>query len=633
MLQTIHDKITGWVAYVVLGAIALVFVLWGINWTLGTPTYAAKVNGLEIGANEVRQAYQQQLAQAERQTNGVLDEAHRNELKTRVLDQYVNNAALVTRMDDLGYRVSDASLISAMAQVPALQVDGRFDLQHAVAVLKGEGRSVAEIESLFRRDLKARQLETALSASSFATPAEVKRVLALSKQQREIAWLTLSAERFAKDAPPADEAALKAYYEAHKADYLTPETVDLHYVELSLADLAAKVTVDDAQLKAYYEEQKTKTPERFTQPEQRRVSHILLEVTDPKQDAAVKAKAESILKRAQGGEDFAKLAKEFSQDPGSAAQGGDLGWSERKAFVAPFADAAFSMTPGEIRGPVKTQFGYHVLKLDGIQAATTKTFEQAKADLAAEYQRNEAERLFNAAQDQLADAALQNSTDLESVARKAGLTVQEIPTFSRTDGGGALGKNPKVIEAAFSQDVLDGRLSPIVEMEKGRGVVLRATDHKAPEQKPFEAVRTEVAAAWQKQRGVELAASAAADALKRLTAGESWDAVAKVVGAAVAAPKFIDRADRSVPETIRDQAFDAPKPEGKPTYEKLALKNGDAAVLAVLGVRQDPKADEATEAAALRRQFARRQAALEAQSYAVAARDDAKVALNPQAID
>ncbi len=633
MLQTIHDRITGWVAYVVLGAIALVFVLWGINWSLGTPTYAAKVNGLEIGANEVRQAYQQQLAQAERQGNGVLDEAHRADLKTRVLDQYVNNAAIVTRMDDLGYRVSDAALIGAMAQVPALQVDGKFDLAHAVAVLKGEGRSVAEIESLFRRDLKARQLETALNASSFATPAELKRVLALSKQQREVAWLTMSAERYAKEAPPPDDAALKAYYEAHKADYMTPETVDLHYVELSLADLAAKVKVDDAQLKAYYEEQKAKTPERFTQAEQRRVSHILLEVADPKQDAAVKAKAESILKRAQGGEDFAKLAKEFSQDPGSAAQGGDLGWSERKAFVAPFAEAAFAMKQGEIRGPVKTQFGYHILKLDGIQPATTKTFEEAKADLAVEYQRNEAERLFNAAQDQLADAALQNSTDLESVARKAGLTVQEVANFSRADGGGALGKNPKVIEAAFSQDVLDGRLSPIVEMEKGRGVVLRATAHKVPEQKPFEAVRAEVAAAWQKQRGVELAAAAAADALKRLEAGESWDAVAKVVGATAAAPKFIGRADRSVPEPIRAPAFDAPKPEGKPTYEKIALPNGDAVLLAVLGVRQDPSADEATETVALRRQFARRQAALEAQSYAVAARDDAKVTLNPQAID
>ncbi len=259
----------------------------------------------------------------------------------------------------------------------------------------------------------------------------------------------------------------------------------------------------------------------------------------PAEDAAVKAKAEGILKRAQAGEDFAKLAKDFSQDPGSAAQGGDLGWSERKAWVAPFAEAAFSMKVDEIRGPVKTQFGYHILKLAGIQPATVKTFEQSKADMETEYRRNEAEKLFNNAQDQLADAALQNNADIDVVARKAGLTVVQIPVFSRIDGGGALGKVPAVVEAAFSQDVLDGRLSPMVEVEKGRGVVLRATDHKLPQQRPFEEVRTELTAAWKKQRGGELAMAAAEDAVKRLTAGETWDAVAKSAGLAVTAPKFI----------------------------------------------------------------------------------------------
>jgi peptidyl-prolyl cis-trans isomerase D len=249
------------------------------------------------------------------------------------------------------------------------------------------------------------------------------------------------------------------------------------------------VNVDDAQLKAYYDEQKAKTPELFVQPEQRRVSHILLPVANPKDDAAVKAKAEEILKRAQAGEDFAQLAKQFSQDPGSAQQGGDLGWSERKAWVPPFAGAAFSMKVDEIRGPVKTQFGYHILKLAGIQPAAVKTFEQSKADLETEYRRAQAEKLFNDAQDALADAALQNTTDIGVVARKAGLTVLEVPGFSRTDGGGALGKVPAVIDAVFSQDVLDGRLSSMVEVEKGRGVVLRATDHKLPQQKPLEAAR------------------------------------------------------------------------------------------------------------------------------------------------
>ena len=238
------------------------------------------------------------------------------------------------------------------------------------------------------------------------------------------------------------------------------------------------------------------------------------------------------------------------------------------------------MKVGEIRGPVKTQFGYHILKLEGIQAPAVKTFDESKAELETEYKRNEAEKLFNNAQDQLADAALQNATDIDVVAKKAGLTVQETPNFSRGDGGGALGKVQAVIDAAFSQDVLDGRLSPIVEVEKGRGVVLRATDHKLPQQKPLEAVRTDVIAAWKKQRGVELASAAAADAVKRLNAGEAWDAVAKSLGATVQAPKFVSRADQEVPLEIRSNAFRAPKPAQKPSYQTVGLMDGDAAVLA-----------------------------------------------------
>jgi len=633
MLQTIHDKLKGWLAGVVLGAIGLVFVFWGINWTMTPPSYAAKVNGSEIPSTEIRQAYQQQLAQFERQAAAPLDDAQRTALKKRVLDEYVNTEALVTRADELGYRVSDQELLEDMAQVPAFQVNGKFDKVHALAVLRSQGRSVGEIEALFRRDVKLRQLDMALNSSSFVTASELARLRALTRQQRELAWLTLPAAKYAAEATP-DEAAIKAYYDAHKSAYMTPETVNLRYVEVSLAELATHVSVDDAQLKAFFEEQKAKTPERYSQAEQRRVRHILLQVTDPKEDAAVKAKAEAILKRAQGGEDFAKLAKESSQDPGSAQQGGDLGFSERKVWVAPFADAAFSMKEGEIRGPVKTQFGYHILKLEGIQPATAKTFEQARSQLEADYRRNEADRLFNAAQDQLADAALQNTTDIDVAARKAGLTVHDIPDFSRTDGGGELGKSPAALEAAFSQDVLDGHLSPMVEVDKGRGVVLRATEHKLPQQKPLEAVRTDIIAAWKKQRGAQLAGAAAADAVKRLTAGEPWDSVAKALGVAPQPPKFVARADQAVPLEVRRQAFDEPKPTSGPIYAAVALGTGDAAVLALSAVREEPPAgDPNQQRIQMQLEFAHETASAEARGYAAAARADAQVTLNLRAVD
>src|SRR5208282_2143514 len=186
MLQTIHDKLKGWLAGVVLGAIGLVFVFWGINWTLSAPNYAAKVNGVEISSNEVRQSYQQQLAKYERQANTPLDDAQRTEIKRHVLEDYVNSEALVSRADELGYRVSDGEVLAGMAQVPAFQVDGKFDAAHAQAVLKANGRSIAEFEALIRRDAKLEQLDKALIASSFVTPTELKQLSALTRQQREV---------------------------------------------------------------------------------------------------------------------------------------------------------------------------------------------------------------------------------------------------------------------------------------------------------------------------------------------------------------------------------------------------------------------------------------------------------------
>jgi peptidyl-prolyl cis-trans isomerase D len=632
MLQTIHDKLKGWVAGLVLGAIALVFVFWGINWTLSAPNYAAKVNGVEITGNDVREAYQRELAQSERQMNGQVDDAQRSQLKRRVLDDFVSRAALVTRADDLGYRVSDPDILAAMAQIPAFQVDGKFDTKHAVAVLRAQGRSIGQIEDMFRQEIKLRQLDEAMGASSFVTQTEFKRLRELTRQQRELAWLVLPREKYAAGVNP-DDAEVKAYYEAHLANYMTPETVNLRYVELNLAELAAQVKVDDTQLKAYYEEQKAKTPERYLQPEQRHLRHILLQVADPKEDAAVKAKAEDILKRARGGEDFGKLAQQLSQDTGSAQKGGDLGWADRKAYVAPFAEAAFAMKEGEIQGPVKTQFGYHIIKLEGSQTAATESFEQAKSELEAEYRGNEAERAFNNAQDQLADATLQSSGDIDAVAHKAGLPVREIKGFSRTDGGADLGKTPAVLQAAFSQDVLDGHLSPIVEIEKGRGIVLRATDHALPQQRPLDAVRADVVAAWKNQRGAELAAQAAQAAVKRLSGGETWESVAKSLGLTAEAPKFVSRNDAFVPVVVRRDAFDGPKPAGQPIYSSVTLDNGDLAVVTVLAVREQP-GDEAKPAdVQLKSQFAQQAASSESQGYAAAARADAKVALNPQALD
>lgn len=630
MLQNIHDMIKGWVGYVLLGAIAIVFVLWGINFTMGAPSYAAKVDGREIPAAEMRQTYQQELARAERAAQGQLTESQRNEIKTRVLEDSVSIEALIARLQDLGYRVSESDLLKAMAQIPAFQVDGKFDSAHAVAVLKAQGRSIPEVESMIRRQIQISQLETALRGSSFATDTEARELAALTQQQREASWVVVTAAHFLPQVQ-VDDAAIKAWYDQHKADYMTPETLDVRYIELNLPEMAARISVNDAQLRAFFAEQKAKNPEKFIQPEQRRVSHILLTVNDPKEDAAVKAKAEEIYKQASAGEDFGSLAKRFSQDKASAEQGGDLGWSDRKLWVAPFADAAFSMKVGEIRGPVKTQFGYHILKLVGIKPQVEKTFEESRSDLEAQYRRNEAERMFNTAQDQLADAALQNATDIDAVAKKTGLPVKQVDGFSRTSGGGALGNSPKVLDAIFSSDVIDGRLSQLIEVEKGRDIVVRGSNHRLPQQKPLESVRAEVTAAVKAQRSEQMAAAAAQAAVKSVDGGETMDQLAKSLGSTVSGPKPVARSDQAVPLELREALFMAPKPAGKPVVRTVKLGNGDAAIFAFTGIKQDPLQD--IQARQLRRQYADALADTEAMDYANAVRAAAKVELNPQALE
>lgn len=630
MLQTIHDKIEGWVAYVLLGAIAIVFVLWGINFTMGAPTYAAKVGDREISALEVRETYQRELAQIERSSAGSLSDAQRGEIKARVLTDAVSEAALLGRLHKVGYRVSESDLMQAMSQIPAFQVDGKFDSAHAVAVLKAQGRSIPEVEGLLRRQIQINQLRTALAISSFATDAEVKQLSALTRQLRELAWVVVSAAHYLPEVK-VDEAAIKGYFDAHKTEYLTPETLDLRYLELNLADMIARVNVEESQLQTYFAEQKAKNPEKYVQGEQRRVSHILFTVNDPNEDAAVKAKAEDIYKRVKAGEDFALLAKQFSQDKASAQQAGDLGWSERKVWVAPFADAAFAMQPNEIRGPVKTQFGYHILKLDGARPKSEKSFEESRVDLELQYKRNEAERLFNSAQDQLADAALQNSADIDAVAKKTGLSVKQVDGFRRSAGGGALPNSAPLIEAVFSQDVIDGRLSPIIEVEQGRGIVVRGSNRKLPQQKPLQSVLAEVTAALTQQRSVEMAAAAAAAGAKSVASGQTLAELAAAVGSTVQAPKFVSRADQSVPREILEAVFTAPKPSTKPVLRTVSLSNGDSAVLSFTAVKQDSVED--VQAVNLKRQYADALADSEAMAYAGAARADTKVQLNPQALE
>jgi peptidyl-prolyl cis-trans isomerase D len=593
MLQTIRDKINGIIAILFLGAIAVVFVFWGIDFQSGAPSYAAKVDGESIAIDTVRRAWQQRQSQLQQMLRDELPDDMVKSQQEALLDQFVRQALLVQRARDYGYHIDDATLAKRLMEFPQFQVDGKFSKDRYNAMLRASGLSEPRFESDLQADLLVDQLQSTVTASAFVAPYELERRYAIEKQQREIDYALIAASQFAPGITVTEEQ-IEKFFKENQSRFLLPETVDVQYVELTRDRAAGGVEVTDQALRDYYDEVK----ERFQSPERRRGRHILITAADGVDDAAAQKKAEELTAKAKGGADFEQLAKDNSKDPGSAAQGGDLGWAERGMFVGPFEDALFSMKPGEIRGPVKTEFGYHVLKLEETEAGHEKSFEEARAELEAEYRRDRSQTLFYDDSQKLADLAFSTLTELDSVAKTMNLPLETVKGFTR-EGGGELGAEPEIIEAVFSEDVLDRRQnSPLVTIGEDRVLVLRVTDHKQAEPRPLEQVRAQIEQELRTKAAREAAAQKGADAVARLQKGEPWSEVASALGLQPVGKRFVTRQDAVAPPAVLRAAFQAPSKDlstENPHFAGVTTDDGNYAVFAVSGVRN---ADPATEASA-----------------------------------
>lgn len=588
MLQRIRDRISGWFAALFLGAIAVVFVFWGIQFESTVATAAAKVNGQKIPVETLRRAWQDRQAELQQALRDELPAELVRTEQDRLLTEFISRELLVQRANELGYRVSDKELARTLYDIPALQVDGKFSRDRYAALLRQQGRSEAEFERQFRRDLETSQLRNAIAVSAFVTPADLRRRLELEGETRVVAYAVVPAASYASQVSvtPADVA---AHYERHKSEYMTPETVALKYIKLDLADVAAGVEVTTEALRKYYDESAV---ERYSTPERRRASHILIESgTD---DAAALKTAEGLAARARGGADFAQLARENSADAGSKAAGGDLGWATREAYVPAFAEALFAMQKGEIRGPVRTQFGYHVIRLDDIEAPQQRSFEDVRSELEPEFQREQAQSLFYEKSQQLADESFSALSELDSVGTKLGLPVRSLEGFTR-QGGGEFGAERKVVDAVFSDEVLVERQnSAPVPLSDESVVVLRVTDHQTPAQRPLESVQTEIEAQLRTAGAQRAAAAAATTMAQRVNAGEPLATAAAGAALEVTAPQVVTRtgpaSDTAAPVSpeLLTGIFRAPRPAGagKVSAGAVTLASGDQAVFVVSEVRR-----------------------------------------------
>ena len=631
MLQTIRDKTAGWIAGIFLGAITIVFVFWGIDFQSGSATYAAKVDGEPIPVETVRRAWQQRQSQLQQMLRDELPPDMAKAQQSALLDQYIQQTLLTKRANELGYEVSDAALAKRVMEIPQFQVDGKFSADRYNALLRSNGLTETRFEADLQTELMVEQLQTGVVDSSFALPYELERRYALEKQQREVDYALVAANDFLPTVTVTDEQ-IQKYYEQNGNQFLTAETVDLQYIELTRQQAEGAVTVTEQGLKDYYEQIK----DRFQTNERRQGRHILITATDGLDDAAAQKKAQELTDKAKSGTDFAQLAKENSKDPGSAQQGGDLGWAERGMFVGPFEDALFSMQPGEIRGPVKTQFGYHVLKLENIEAGQQQTFEEARAEVEEEFRKDKAQTGFYDESQKLGDTAFAALTELDSVAKKMNLPLREIKGFTR-EGGGELAADPEVIKAAFSEDVLErGQNSPVVAVGDDKAVVLRVAAHKPAEPRPLAEVRSQIESRLRSQAAREAAAAKGAEAVARLQQGESWDAVG-ASGLKPVGKRFVTRDDSIAPRAVLNAAFSASKSqisETKPYVHGVETDDGNYAVLAVTQVRNaEATAEPEAQRTARKAQAERRLGNEELTAYVEEAERNADIVRNEKVFE
>jgi len=637
MLQKIGDTFTNqrWLAYILFGALSIIFAAWGaygiatLQFTSGDN--AAKVNGVTIPYSEIRDAWMQQQSDWEQHYGGVMPDAVKTQLENQLLEQYIRDTLLAQRTRKLGYRINDLQLAEAIRQEPAFQLEGQYSA--AVAKLRLEQAGITEqaYETDLRQSLRIGQLQAGIRDSDFLTPDEAKRIEALQSEEREVEFAQLPTASYLSAKPVAD-ASVKAYYEAHLADFMTPEYADVQYAELDLSQVMAQTQVSDQDLQSYYDKHKAE----YVVPERRHAQHILIAVNAHRDAAAALKRADEVLAKLKAGASFAALAKQYSDDPGSAAQGGDLGWTERSAFTGPmeaFGKALFTMKAGEVSGPVKTQYGYHIIKLDGVEPGKTRTLAQVRSQIEPIVRRTEANDRFGDIQDQIQEQLDEGAPSLAGLAKTFGMKIGDVAKFIRGKGGAPLGDSQDLENAVFSDSTLtDHHIAGPVLIGNDRMVLLADIAHHMPAAKPLAEVRDTIVAALEKARGNKAALAAAQAAVQRLESGTSFATVAHDLGVTVEPPRFVGRNDPSIPATIRAQLFSSPQPaHGKAVYQAFPLSTGGAAVMAVMAVRPGP-IDPARMQTALN-ELATAYGVQSADDYIEQARLDAKVKKNLQVFD
>ena len=587
MLQLIRDKATGWIAWGIVILISIPFALWGIHQyvTPDSTLAVATVDDVEIGYYDFQRRYARRRQQLQSILGaGRIDSDDEARLRRDVLDAMIDAEVVVRSAVAAGMQVGDEQLASTIQTQDVFRSGDGFSQEAYEGWLRSQGHSPGGFEEDLRRSLLEQQIALGISGSEFISAGRLRDSVRVRMQTRTFSVLTIPSTDF--EGPEPTDTEIRAHFEEQRSEYTAPERLRLRYLEISLDDIAAGVKADDDELRALFESE----PERFVTPEKREVSHILVSVpSDAGEDDVARARERlaALKDRIAAGESFENLARENSDDPGSAAAGGALGFIEREMMIPEFERAAFALAPDQVSDPVRSSFGWHLVKVTSVQGSRGATFEEVRDQVLAQYQLREAERVYAERVETLANVTYEHPESLEAGARELGLAIRETGPVTR-DGQSddPVASQPAVVAVAFSSDVLDeGNNSEPIEFETSRVVVVRAFDHEASRELSLEEAWADVVDVLKADSRRKAASERGGALLGDLRSGRDAEAVAADVGLEWSRFEDVGRIGGGLSAQLREVAFRMPRPgSGTAQFDGMLDDGGDFVIVSLARV-------------------------------------------------
>ncbi|NND57767.1 MAG: hypothetical protein HKN57_10975 [Xanthomonadales bacterium] len=603
VLQSIRDRLTGIIAIFIFAILIIPFAFVGVSsyFTSDAVNAVAVVNDQEITISEFNNSFQNYRRRMQAQLGTAFDAELFDQpiIRRQFLDQMIDEELMAQVSIDAGLAVDDQTLAQRITEMEGFHVDGEFNADVYQARLAAQGLTTRQFENEMRVSMTLNQFPVSIATSAIATNWEVNDYARLADQKREFSALIVPAfpdpeptAEPAEEAPLADEAAaavpeapieedaILAWYEEHQDEYMSQEMVTVEYIELDAANMGGAIEPDEELLKARFEEQQV----RFITPEARLASHILIEAASGAPAVEIESarqQTEDLAARVAAGEDFAELAREFSQDAGSAEEGGDLGWIEPGFMVQAFEDGLYELSlENPVSDPVQTGFGWHIIYLREIRPSEGMTFTEARDILAAEYQAEADERRFLEAADRMVDIIYEDPTTLDAAADELGLEVKEAGPFGRQGAELGVAANMELVNAAFSELVLaQGSVSDPIDFGENHIAVIRLREHLPEALMPLEEVRDRVVESVRSQRAMDAASTRASELLASLSDGADLAELAETSGLELVQSEAATRNETAFSRRLLEQVFlmQAPGEDG-PVSAVFELDEGYAVV-------------------------------------------------------